>query len=84
MCKRLDNPNCEDKITERMQLPSKNEFIPENFDLINKIEIPNEYPIDIIPPEFQEMGKIYFKLDSYFNLPYLNVTYLLYYRSFKL
>lgn len=62
----------------KISFPEANQFIPENFDLVNRLEEPQKLPICI---ETEQGDFLYYKLDGQFNLPYMHVNLFLNYKQ---
>lgn len=69
------NPQLSKDELKNLHLPPRNYFIPQDFTLKNRIETPTKLPVIIYTGDD---GDLFFKLDDKFNLPKLNVEYLLY------
>ena len=65
---------------EKLHLPPKNYFVPNNFDLLKHENI-SKYPIDILNNEKE--GLLYFKGDNKFLLPKVNIKYKFYSKYVK-
>lgn len=71
----FSHPKLSQEDAASLHLPPKNYFIPQDFALKNKLETATKLPVKIYGGDD---GDLYYKLDNKFNLPKLNVEYLLY------
>ena len=75
LIKAYTNPKLRVEDAMQLHLPPKNYFIPQKFELKNKAETSAKLPVKI----YSDIdGDLFYKFDDTFNLPKVNVEYLLY------
>ena len=73
LAQKIDFPNLSEELKKQISYPKVNKFIPENFDIVNKVSESNKL-VELIFKD-EKTGDCFHKIDNTFSMPYMHVNF---------